>query len=216
MGKNNNTIRETTGGIEMKPFNCLLLRNGLFFIAFFSLSACANMPEGNRMRAESAGIGGLIGAAGGAAACKDNRAACAAGFGAGGGFLGYMVGDWQANKIDRMDGQNTYRENHANSLQQHNAKIASYNYQLRGKADQYERNIRRNIYNRKAVNRDLITAQDKRNKLQSVVAQGRQRAARLSNPNQRRSYENQLRQLELQISDLNVSINRLQNIGFYR
>ncbi|MDU9049776.1 MAG: hypothetical protein Q3M30_13090 [Candidatus Electrothrix sp. Rat3] len=194
--------------------NVLHLRNTIVLLmAGAFLSSCANMPEGDRIRAEGAGIGGLIGAVGGAAACKDNRAACAAGFGAGGGLLGYIVGDSQANQIGQMDRQSNYREDLAYTLQQQHAGIAKYNYQLRGQVDQYERDIRKNIDRRRAVQEELRAAQNECNRLRYVVAEGHKKAARMSDPNQRMTCKKKLEEMKLQISDLNVSIRRLQDIS---
>ncbi len=56
------------------------------------------------MYAEANGIGAGLGVGIGAVACKDDRAACAAGGGTIGGILGYFTGGYQVNDIAR-----TYR-----------------------------------------------------------------------------------------------------------
>ena len=102
-------------------------KNIVFFIAVFSLSSCANMSEQQRMYAESMGIGAGAGAGIGAVACKDNRAACAAGGGLVGGALGYFIGGQQANHIGQMDQKNVHTEKVTNNLQQQNVRISGYN-----------------------------------------------------------------------------------------
>ncbi|MCI5219796.1 MAG: tetratricopeptide repeat protein [Candidatus Electrothrix sp. LOE2] len=177
---------------------------------------CAKMPEQQRMYAEATGIGTGLGAGIGAVACSDNRAACAAGGGLLGGVTGYAVGGWQVNQIGQMDQQNDHRAATVNYLQQYNARMSSYNYQLGRQIAQYERNIRRNIHDREGVRMNLTTAQNERNKLQSVVTQGRQEIGRMSDPNQRRAYQSQLRQLEREVQKLDGSIRRLQNLSHGR
>ncbi|MCI5220230.1 MAG: hypothetical protein D3914_13835 [Candidatus Electrothrix sp. LOE2] len=168
------------------------------------------------MYAEATGIGTGLGAGIGAVACSDNRAACAAGGGVIGGALGYFVGGQQANHIGQMDQKNFHTEKVTNSLQQQNARISGYNHQLGRQIAQYEQDIRRGRHDREGVKMNLITAQNERNKLQSVVAGERRRMARISDSNQRRSCENQLRQLEGEIQKLDGSIRRLQSIGYGR
>ena len=190
-------------------------KNIVFFIAVFSLSSCANMSEQQRMYAEATGIGTGLGAGIGAVACSDNRAACAAGGGVIGGALGYGIGIWQANDIGQRDQKNVHTEKVTNNLQQQNARISDYNYQLGRQISQYEQGIRRGRHDRKGVKMNLITAQNERNKLQSVVAGERRKMARMSNSDQRRSCQNQLRKLEREMQQLNRSISKLQSLNGY-
>lgn len=188
----------------------------VFFLAAFSLSSCANMTEQQRMYAEATGIGAGAGAGIGAVACKDNRAACAAGGGLLGGALGYIVGNQQVNDIGQRDRQNVHRENVISGLQQQNAVMVNYNRRLKRDIEQYERDIHRNIDRRSIAGEELRKAQNAYNGLLSVLARERQAAQRTPNPNQRMAYENDLRKLEGEIQELDRSIRRLKNICYGR
>ncbi|XCN74658.1 MAG: hypothetical protein Q3M24_07940 [Candidatus Electrothrix aestuarii] len=190
-------------------------KNIIFFVAAFSLSACANMSRQHRMYAEPMAISGGIGAGIGAAACKDNRAACAAGGGLLGLGVGAIIGNQHVNHIDQMDQSHLVRKQTINSLQQQIAVMVNYNRRLKRDIEQYERDIRRNIDRRGVAGEELRKAQNAYNGLLSVLARERQAAQRTPNPNQRRIYQNQIGQLEGQIQELDHSIRRLKNITGY-
>lgn len=191
-------------------------KNVIVLLAIFSLSACANMSERQRMYAEPMGIGVGGGAAVGAAACKDNRLLGALIGGTVGGAAGYFVGNQHVNKISHMGQQSSYREQTISGLQQQIAVMVNYNDRLKRTTDQYQRDIKRKIDRRRAAGKELRKAQNAYNGLLSVLARERQAANRTSNPNQRRIYQNQLRQLEGEIQKLDRSIRRLNNICYGR
>lgn len=187
-------------------------QNIIIFLVIFSLSACANMSKQQRMYAEATGIGAGAGAGIAAIACKDNRAACAAGGGVLGGALGYFIGDQQVNQIDRMGRQSGHIEQTTNNLQQYNARMSSYNYHLGQQTTQYEQNLRRGRRDVQGVRMNLATAQKERNELQAVINRERQRGTQVSNSTERRNCQNQVRQLEREIQKLDGSISNLRRI----
>lgn len=191
-------------------------KNVIVLLAIFSLSACANMSERQKIYGEAAGTGAAVGAAGGAAIYEENRLLGAFIGGTVGTIAGYAVGDHQANKIARMGQQSSYREQTISGLQQQNAVMVKYNDRLKRTIDQYQRDINRRIDRRRAAGEELRKAQNAYNGLLSVLARERQAAAQTSNPNQRRIYQNQLRQLEEEIQKLDRSIRRLNNICYGR
>lgn len=191
-------------------------KNIIVLLAIFSLSACANMTEQEKIYWQDMGIG-----AGGAAAAgtllykKDPLLGAVIGGGAG-LAAGYGVARWQTNNINRIDRRSGQRKNVISGLQQQNAVMVRYNDRLRGTISQYERDIKRNIDRRRLAGEELRKAQNAYNDLLPVLARERQAAAQTPNPNQRRIYQNQLRQLEGEIQKLDRSIRRLKNICYGR
>ncbi|MCI5118989.1 MAG: hypothetical protein D3913_13810 [Candidatus Electrothrix sp. LOE1_4_5] len=191
-------------------------KNTIIFLAIFSLSACANMSEKQKISGQATGTGAAIGAASGAAVLEDNRLLGALLGGAVGGITGYVVGEQQVNHIDQKKQENIETENVTNSLQQETARISSYNYGLKQQIDQFERDRIRNIDRRGEARMHLKTAQDERKKLLSIAARERQKIHKMSNSTQRRLDQNQLQKLQEEINELNRSIRRLHSIGYGR